>query len=156
MRILNLKNIINKLSQKNIIDIINLLSQLSTVYNDDYQRDYMITHFKENIKLFSSNINIFIGFIDDDIIALGTLFIEQKIIHDFGKVAHIEDIVINDKFRGMGIGKQLLEFLNTEARNIGCYKSILNCKDELIPFYNKCQPKNSEIKLSNQISFYFN
>ena len=52
MRILNLKNIINKLSQKNIIDIINLLSQLSTVYNDDYQRDYMITHFKENIKLF--------------------------------------------------------------------------------------------------------
>ena len=82
--------------------------------------------------------------------------IQQKIIHDFGKVAHIEDIVINDKFRGMGIGKQLLEFLNTEARNIGCYKSILNCKDELIPFYNKCQPKNSEIKLSNQISFYFN
>ena len=61
---------------------------------------------------------------------IGTIFIEQKIIHLMGKVGHIEDVVISKKYRGYGIGKILINYLTEYSREKGCYKVILNCSDE--------------------------
>ena len=38
-----------------------------------------------------------------------TVLIEEKLIHNFGKVAHIEDVVVDESMRGFGLGKKLLE-----------------------------------------------
>ena len=40
------------------------------------------------------------------IVGTGTLLVEQKIIHDMGKVGHIEDIVIDNMCRGVGLGEK--------------------------------------------------
>ena len=41
----------------------------------------------------------------DDGIVVGTasLYIEQKLIHGGGRVAHVEDFVVSSYFRGMGV-----------------------------------------------------
>ena len=65
-----------------------------------------------------------------------TVFIEEKLIHNFGKVAHIEDVVVDETMRGLGLGKKLLEIAEGECD--GCYKIILDCSNDNVKFYEKC------------------
>ena len=71
------------------------------------------------------------------IIGSATLFIEQKFIHNGGKVGHIEDVVVSKEYEGRGIGIKLVTSLLEKAKAMNCYKTILDCNDELIPFYER-------------------
>ena len=71
------------------------------------------------------------------IIGSTTLFIEQKFIHNGGRVGHIEDVVVSKEYEGRGIGIKLVSSLLEKAKMMKCYKTILDCKDELIPFYER-------------------
>ena len=66
-----------------------------------------------------------------------TLYIEQKLINSGGLVAHIEDLSIKPENQKQGIGKTLIEYCINIARQTGCYKIILDCKQELLDFYKK-------------------
>jgi GNAT superfamily N-acetyltransferase len=72
------------------------------------------------------------------IVAAGTVFIECKFIHMCGMVGHIEDIVIAPEARGKHLGKILIMHLTHIAQQFGCYKVILDCADNVKPFYEKC------------------
>ena len=91
---------------------------------------------------------------DKQVIGSGTLLIEQKIIHNYGKVGHIEDIVIDNNMRGQGLGKKIINYLISKAKIYNCYKIILGCDDSKVDFYKKCNLYNSKIKVINQISYY--
>ena len=71
------------------------------------------------------------------IVGSTTLLIEQKFIHNGGYVGHIEDVVVSKEFEGRGIGIKLVTSLLEIANTRNCYKTILDCKDELIPFYER-------------------
>lgn len=71
------------------------------------------------------------------LIAMGTLLLEPKLIHDCGIVGHIEDVVVSPFFRREGFGKRIVQHLIQEAKNAGCYKVILNAKQENQEFYTK-------------------
>ena len=75
---------------------------------------------------------------ENKIVASGTLLIENKIIHGISKVGHIEDIVVDSKSRGLGLGKKIVSYLTNLAKENNCYKVILNCKEENCGFYEKC------------------
>ena len=66
---------------------------------------------------------------------------------DAKKVGHIEDVFINPTFRGRGVGKKLIQYLLEFAKNSGCYKCILNCDKETIPFYQKCGMEVKEVEM---------
>ena len=83
------------------------------------------------------------------IIGYTTLFIEQKFIHNGGKVGHIEDVVVSKEYEGRGIGFKLVNSLLEKARVMNCYKTILDCQDELIPFYERIGFKQE----SNQMRY---
>ena len=83
------------------------------------------------------------------IIGSTTLFIEQKFIHNGGKVGHIEDVVVSKEYEGRGIGIKLVNSLLEKARMMNCYKTILDCQDELIPFYERIGFKQE----SNQMRY---
>lgn len=87
----------------------------------------------------------------EEIVGVGTLFIEKKLIRNYGKVGHIEDIVVHKKTRGTGLGKKLIEKLTEESKKQGCYKCILDCSEENVPFYEKC----SYVKKGIQMGIYF-
>ena len=66
-----------------------------------------------------------------------TLIIEQKIIHDFGYVCHIEDVIVRKKYYNKGFGAKLLNIAKDVAQQHNCYKIILNCANNLKKFYIK-------------------
>ena len=72
------------------------------------------------------------------IVATGTLFVEQKLIRNYGKVGHIEDIVVDESCRGYGLGKKMIEYLSDIGKDLGCYKCILDCDDKNTGFYERC------------------
>ena len=85
------------------------------------------------------------------IIGSVTIFIETKLIHNFGKVAHVEDVIVDNTYRGKGLGKMLVQKCIDYAQIHDCYKIILNCSDENIPFYEKCGFSKKE----NEMALYF-
>ena len=80
---------------------------------------------------------IYVAVYDSKIIGAATIFVEQKFIHQGGKVGHIEDVVVNKKHQGEGIGLKLIKALIQYAEKKGCYKTVLDCTDEVMLFYKK-------------------
>jgi len=90
-------------------------------------------------KKIKSNPNhyVYVAILDSIVVGSTTMIIEPKFIHDGGNVAHIEDVVVSKEHQGKGIGKMLMNSLLELAKNKNCYKTILDCSDELTPFYEK-------------------
>jgi glucosamine-phosphate N-acetyltransferase len=80
---------------------------------------------------------IFVAEYQGKIVGSTTLLIEQKFIHDGGKVGHIEDVVVSEKFQSKGIGVIIIRAVLDYAKAQGCYKTILDCDDKVKPFYDK-------------------
>jgi len=84
-----------------------------------------------------SNHIIHVAEIDSKIVGSTTLLIEQKFIHKGGLVGHIEDVVVSKGFERKEIGRKIVESLLDVAKDRGCYKTILDCKDDVKEFYEK-------------------
>ena len=50
---------------------------------------------------------------------------------------HIDDLVIDEKFRGLGTGKALLDFATVESESRGMNFIFLDARKEAIPFYEQ-------------------
>ena len=92
---------------------------------------------------------IHVAEIDGRIVGSTTLLIEQKFIHNGGRVGHIEDVVVSKEYEGRGLGIKLVSSLLEKAKLMNCYKTILDCSDELIPFYERIGFKQE----SNQMRY---
>ena len=93
----------------------------------------------EILKKIQQNSNHIINVAVDDnkIVGSTTLLIEQKFIHDGGLVGHIEDVVVRKDYEGKGIGIKLVTSLLERAKEKNCYKTILDCKDDVKQFYER-------------------
>ena len=94
---------------------------------------------KEILKKIKQNPNhiIHVAVDDNKIVGSTTLFIEQKFIHDGGLVGHIEDVVVRKDYEGKGIGIKLVMSMLKHAKEKNCYKTILDCKDDVKQFYER-------------------
>ena len=88
---------------------------------------------------------------DFEIIGSGTLIVEPKIIRGGKPVGHIEDIVVKKKYRGNKISFFILDLLKKTASDIGCYKVILDCTENLCHVYEL----NNFQKKGVQMAIYF-
>jgi glucosamine-phosphate N-acetyltransferase len=102
----------------------------------------------ENIQ---SQIWVFEDTYVNKIVASASIFLEQKIIHNGGIVAHLEDVVVDESYRGIKLGQKLIANVVGKARESGAYKIIADCKPELVSFYSK----NGFEKKGEQIAIYF-
>jgi glucosamine-phosphate N-acetyltransferase len=94
---------------------------------------------KEILKKIKQNTNhiIYVAIDNKKIVGSTTLLIEQKFIHDGGLVGHIEDVVVRKDYEGKGIGIKLVTSLLERAKEKNCYKTILDCKDDVKQFYER-------------------
>jgi glucosamine-phosphate N-acetyltransferase len=122
----NLENISEIKTQ--YLSLLSQLTEVSDIPNETFLKTI------QNINIMSK---IIIGIQDDIIICSGTIIIEPKLIHGAKSAAHIEDVVVLETWRKKGIALQLLENLQTIAKESECYKIILDCKEHLVPFYEK-------------------
>lgn len=116
------------------LDYLSLLSQLTKVGKVEEKSFYKrFEHMKE------CHGTYYIVVIEDlnsnRIIGTSSLVIEQKFIHTAGCRGRIEDVVVNDEYRGKQLGKLLVQTLVLIAKSLGVYKVSLECKIENMPFY---------------------
>jgi len=93
----------------------------------------------EILKKIKQNTNhiIYVAIDNKKIVGSTTLLIEQKFIHDGGLVGHIEDVVVRKDYEGKGIGIKLVTSMLERAKEKNCYKTILDCKDDVKQFYER-------------------
>lgn len=128
---------------------VQLYQQLSTLDPDAITQEIyndFLNSLNENHKIF-----VIYDAEANQVIGTATLLIERKIIHNMNRVGHIEDVVIDSRYRGQGLGKLIVQFITRFAKARGCYKVILNCIDANINFYEK----NGFIKKGNEMANYF-
>ncbi|CAD7085310.1 unnamed protein product [Hermetia illucens] len=122
-----------------------LLSQLSTV--GEVSRSQFLNRFAQ----MRASGDYYVTVIEDTrirkIIGAATLVLEHKFIHGCGSQGKLEDVVVNDTYRGKQLGKLIVVTVTLLAEHLGCYKMSLECKDKLIKFYESigyvCEAGNS-------------
>jgi glucosamine-phosphate N-acetyltransferase len=127
---------------KGYIDLLNRLSVCTQISEPQ---------FLKFINLLNENHIVLVLEHNNKIIATGTLFIENKLIRNCGKVGHIEDIVVDPDYRNKHIGKHIMEELIKYAEEKNCYKVSLYCSKENMKFYEKCGLTKKE----EQMTKYF-
>jgi glucosamine-phosphate N-acetyltransferase len=118
-------------------DYLKLLEQL-TVVGDDVNKE----KFEDRFGKMKSCLNSYYILVVHDlktnkIVGSTTLVNEQKFIRHASSRGRIEDVVVDDKYRGKKLGKLLLDFAVVLSKVIGCYKVSLECKDDLKKFYQQ-------------------
>ena len=122
---------IRLIQETDILPCLELLKQL-TVSKSDFDYTQVFSTLSKD-----PNTDIYVVEIENVIVGMATILIEQKFIHSGKCVGHIEDVVVSNKYRKQGIGKQLLEKCIEVAKENNCYKVILDCDEENVPFYSK-------------------
>jgi glucosamine-phosphate N-acetyltransferase len=118
-----------KLTKNDYVSYLNLIQQFRPTYYTKEQFDTFLSSLQQT--------DIMIMIHQNQIIASGTILYETKLIHNISLYAHIEDIIVDNQFRKHGLGKLLIEYLVQSCKNKNCYKILLDCQKELIPFYEK-------------------
>jgi glucosamine-phosphate N-acetyltransferase len=107
---------------------------------------------KEVIRIrLSQGVHTYIALLEGKIIGTASLFVEQKFLHRGGKVGHIEDVAVHPDYQRRGIGKALVGHVEGRARAMGCYKTILDCFDNLEVFYGKSGYKKFSIQMRKDL-----
>ncbi|KAG5645367.1 hypothetical protein DXG03_006320 [Asterophora parasitica] len=84
----------------------------------------------------------------DQVVGVGTVFLERKFQRGISCVGHIEDIAVDEKQQGKKLGLRIIQSLTYISENSGAYKTILNCSDKNIPFYQKCGFEKKENEMA--------
>ena len=116
--------------QKGFLKTLDTLRQTSSI-----TQEKALEIFKE-IKINPKHI-IIIAELNGEIIGTTTLLVEPKFIHQGGFVGHIEDVVVSKEFQGQKIGEKIIKYVLKLAENYSCYKTILDCSDDVKQFYEK-------------------
>jgi glucosamine-phosphate N-acetyltransferase len=85
----------------------------------------------------SKKIVVVLSQVENKIVGAGTIFKLEKIHNN--PIGQIEDVIIKESHRGIGLGKILIQKLSSIGlKDLNCYKIILNCLNKNIDFYKKC------------------
>ncbi len=79
----------------------------------------------------------YVAMLEDRVVGTASLMIEPKFINTGGVVGHIEDVAVHQAYQHHGVGGKLIRHLLEVSRERGCYKVILDCAEDVIPFYEK-------------------
>ena len=124
------KVIFRNIEKKDLDQVFVLLNQLKQIDIDNIDKEKAWSDFINN-----TGSNSVVGLFNDKIVAYGSVVVENKVR---GEVAgHIEDIVVDSEVRGKMIGVSLIKELIKVAKNKGCYRITLFCKETLVNFYGR-------------------
>jgi glucosamine-phosphate N-acetyltransferase len=105
---------------------------LSSLAEVQLTRPRAVEIFRRRLK---AGVRTYVAVLDGRIVGTASLLMELKFIHGGGVVGHVEDVAVHRDFQKRGIGKALVEQLTDVAKEAGCYKIILNCIEDRVPFY---------------------
>lgn len=89
----------------------------------------------------------FVAVLDGRVVGTATLLVERKFLHKGSYAGHIEDVAVHPDFQRRGIGSALVAKLIEVAKDMKCYKVILDCSDHLISFYEKVGMRRASVQM---------
>ena len=89
---------------------------------------------------------------DGIIVGTATVILENKLLHNNAKVAHVEDVAIQADLRGYGYGAKLMDEVKSFAEDMGCYKIVLYCSSFNEVFYKKCGYRHTSALMRKDLS----
>ncbi|XP_049788656.1 probable glucosamine 6-phosphate N-acetyltransferase isoform X2 [Schistocerca nitens] len=129
--------------EKGFVQLLGQLTSVGDITKEQFLRRYAEMNACKNTYF----ITVIEDTITNRIIGAATLVIEQKFIHGCAVRGRLEDVVVNDTYRGKQLGKLIVTTVALLAKTLNCYKITLECKDKLIPFYQSIgyvlEPGNS-------------
>lgn len=128
MSIYEKKVIVRDFNVDDIEHVLKLLQDVSVYYPDVDSALEIANSFIKNKETYSV-----VATLDRMVVGFGSIFILKRIRG--GKSAIIEDMVVSANYRGLGIGKTILEELLSFARMMGCFKISLESSKEAEKFY---------------------
>ena len=107
-------------------------------FNNNFDKEINSTYLNDpsSITLVSVDSNTITG--------VASLHIIKKLTRTLGL---IEDVAVNENYRGKGIGKKLVEKLIEIASEKGCDKTVLNSSEKNSEFYEKIGFEKNEIQM---------
>ncbi|CAG2101657.1 unnamed protein product [Medioppia subpectinata] len=126
---------------------------LRPLHCEDYKKGYtdLLSHlmtnvgpisehqFKERFVEMKNDGKYYVTVIEDvttgRIVSSATLYMEYKFVHNISMRGRIEDVVVDSGYRGQRLGQLAIETLKLMARELGCYKVTLDCRDHLSEWY---------------------
>ena len=82
--------------------------------------------------------------IENIIVGVASIHIIKKLTRILGV---IEDVAVNEKYRGKGLGKKLVESLILIGKQKNCDKIVLSSSEENSKFYEKIGFKKKELQM---------
>ncbi|KAG0434584.1 Glucosamine 6-phosphate N-acetyltransferase 1 [Dictyocoela muelleri] len=116
------------------------LTQAPKVNNDEFIKRFKKLNY-DYIVLVAYHKN------DRRVIGTGVIFFEYKFIRNLAIKGYIEDIVVCQKYRGLKIGKKIVEKLTEIGLERKCYKIVLSCDEKNIGFYKACGFEQKEVQM---------
>lgn len=126
------------------LDVLRVLTKVGDIGREDWEERYDWMAERNN--------EYFVICVCDDtakIVAVGTLILEKKFLRGLGTVGHVEDIAVAKDQQGKKLGLHIIHALDHIAKEMGCYKAILDCSQLNVGFYEKCGYKQTAIQMSH-------
>lgn len=125
------------------LDVLRNLTTVGEISHDQFLAQF--EHFVKHSPLYRT---IVITAAEGNVVAIGTVLIERKLIHACGTVGHIEDIAVAADQQGKKLGLKLIQSLTQIAKAQGAYKIILDCDRKNVGFYEKCGYVEAGVEMS--------
>ena len=90
--------------------------------------DYKAFEIALDEMILNNNYKMVAGYIDDKMIAVSGYWIARMLY--CGRYLQASNLVVDENFRGRGAGKQILNYLENKARDLGCDKMVLDSYTE--------------------------
>ncbi len=133
-----------------------LLAQLTAV--GDYTKELFERQFDGMKQMPGTHLILVVEDPDADgcgkIVANASLVVERKFVHQAALRGRIEDVVVDENYRGKHLGSMLLESLKLLSQALRCYKLTLDCKEAMVPYYSKLGYVNEGQYFLTQRFFY--
>ncbi len=123
---------IRTLKKEDFFEYLQLISQFRPITNQIDQDKF--NQIYDKIFL---NSEIYVAMINQKLVGSVTVIYEQKFIHNLSVYAHIEDVIVDEKYRHLGVGSKLLDYVKNIAKEKKCFKLSLVCNNDVKKFYLK-------------------
>ncbi|NVK33325.1 MAG: GNAT family N-acetyltransferase [Rhodobacteraceae bacterium] len=120
--------VIRSFNPNDIEQVVEMLQSISTFKPDHSKFKELAATFVQNSYCFAS-----VAESQEQVIGFGSIFILDRIRG--GRSAIVEDVVVHETARRMGIGRLIVRNLLERAQEENCFKASLVTANHNIPFY---------------------
>ena len=107
----------------------NLMIEAFPLIHQMYKKmDYKTFEVALDEMILNKNYKMVAGYVDDKIVAVSGYWIARMLY--CGRYLQVSNFVVDENFRGRGVGKKILNYLENKARNLGCDKVVLDSYTE--------------------------